>query len=71
MTAPLPYEKVAYPAAPWHMVGSLWLTLFKLGEPGTGSPEALDGVRPAGVYGAAFVSYAEGSPLTYSWALVA
>ena len=71
MTAPLPYEKVAYPAAPWHMVGSLWLTLFKLGEPGTGSPEALDGVRPAGVYGAAFVSYAEGSPLTYSELLVA
>ena len=29
MTAPLPYEKVAYPAAPWQMVGSLWLSLFR------------------------------------------
>lgn len=64
MTAPLPYEKVAYPAAPWQMVGSLWLSLFKL-------KDDVDETRPAGVYGAAFVSYEEGSPLTYSELLVA
>jgi acetoacetate decarboxylase len=46
------------------MVGSLWLTLFRLREP-------VDELRPAGVYGAAFVSYQEGSPLTYSELLVA
>ena len=64
MTAPLPYEKVAYPAAPWQMVGSLWLSLFRL-------KQDVDELRPAGVYGAAFVSYEEGSPLTYSELLVA
>ena len=64
MTAPLPYEQVAYPAAPWQMVGSLWLSLFRLSED-------VDELRPAGVYGAAFVSYEEGSPLTYSELLVA
>jgi hypothetical protein len=46
----------SYPPAPWHMVGDLWLSLD---------------LRPAGVYGAAFVSYGEGSPLTYSELLVA
>ena len=55
---------VSYPPAPWHMVGSLWLSLFRL-------KEAVDELRPAGVYGAAFVSYEEGSPLTYSEFLVA
>ncbi|WP_460715346.1 acetoacetate decarboxylase family protein [Nocardioides dilutus] len=55
---------VSYPAAPWHMVGSLWLTLFKVTQP-------VDDLRPAGIYGAAFVSYEEGSPLTYSEFLVA
>ncbi len=64
MTAQLPYEKVAYPAAPWRMVGSLWLSLFRL-------KEDVDELRPKGVYGAAFVSYEEGSPLTYSELLVA
>ena len=59
-----PTAEVSYPAAPWHMVGSLWLTLFRLREP-------VDELRPAGVYGAAFVSYEEGSPLTYSELLVA
>lgn len=54
----------AYPPAPWRMVGQLWLSLFKLGEP-------VDDLRPAGVYGAAFVSYEPGSPLTYSELLVA
>jgi hypothetical protein len=65
----LPYDAtVAYPAAPWHMVGSLWLTLFRLGQ----DARASDGkLRPKGVYGAAFVSYEEGSPLTYSELLVA
>lgn len=55
---------VEYPAAPWPMVGSLWLTLFRV-------PEPVDELRPAGLYGAAFVSYTEGSPLTYSELLVA
>jgi acetoacetate decarboxylase len=55
---------VRYPAAPWQMVGSLWLTLFRLKQP-------VDDLRPAGVYGAAFVSYEEGSPLTYFELLVA
>jgi len=56
--------EVSYPPAPWHMLGSLWLTLFQVREP-------VDDLRPAGVYGAAFVSYEEGSPLTYSEFLVA
>ncbi len=66
MTTPadLPYEKVTYPDAPWHMVGSLWLSLFRVAED-------VDALRPAGIYGAAFVSYTEGSPLTYSELLVA
>ena len=57
-------EPVTYPAAPWQMVGSLWLSLFKV-------KEDVDELRPKGVYGAAFVSYEEGSPLTYSELLVA
>jgi hypothetical protein len=59
-----PAEPVAYPPAPWAMVGQLWLSLFKLREP-------VDELRPAGIYGAAFVSYEPGSPLTYSELLVA
>ncbi len=59
-----PTADVTYPAAPWHMLGSLWLTLFKVADP-------VDDLRPAGIYGAAFVSYEEGSPLTYSEFLVA
>ena len=59
-----PSAGVSYPAAPWHMVGSLWLTLFKVARP-------VDELRPSGIYGAAFVSYEEGSPLTYSELLVA
>ncbi|QIG43859.1 acetoacetate decarboxylase family protein [Nocardioides anomalus] len=57
-------EGVEYPAAPWEMVGSLWLTLFRV-------PRAVDELRPAGLYGAAFVSYEEGSPLEYAELLVA
>ena len=56
-------DVAAYPAAPWSLVGQLFLTLFRL-------PEATAG-RPAGIHGAAFVSYEEGSPLTYSELLVA
>jgi hypothetical protein len=59
-----PTAGVSYPAAPWHMVGSLWLSLFKVAE-------RVDDLRPAGIYGAAFVSYEEGSPLSYSEFLVA
>ncbi len=67
----LPYVKpdgVVYPDAPWHMVGSMWLTVFRLGHDVTTAGGA---VRPKGVYGATFVSYEEGSPLTYSELLVA
>lgn len=55
---------VSYPAAPWHMVGQLWLSIFRV-------TDAPGGVRQPGRYGAAFVSYETGSPLTYSELLVA
>ncbi|MGZ4454734.1 MAG: acetoacetate decarboxylase family protein [Candidatus Limnocylindrales bacterium] len=54
----------AYPSAPWRMRGQLYLSLFRLAE-------GVDDLRPAGLYGAAFVSYEEGSPLTYRELLVA
>jgi hypothetical protein len=57
-------QGVTYPAAPWPLVGSLWLTLFRV-------TETADEAHPRGVYGAAFVSYEDGSPLTYSELLVA
>ena len=57
-------SQVRYPPAPWAMVGQLWLSVFKVGR-------AVDELRPAGVYGAALVSYEAGSPLTYSELLVA
>ncbi len=53
-----------YPDAPWRLQGQLWLSLFRLGA-------AAGADRPAGVYGAAFVSYEPGSDLTYSELLVA
>ncbi|MBS45731.1 MAG: acetoacetate decarboxylase [Nocardioides sp.] len=53
----------AYPAAPWPLQGSMWLTLFRLARDA-------DEAHPAGVYGAAFVDYTEPSPLTYSELLV-
>ena len=53
-----------FPTAPWAMQGQLWLSLFRV-------PHAVDELRPAGVYGAAFVSYEPGSVLTYSELLVA
>jgi acetoacetate decarboxylase len=46
------------------MVGQLWVSLFRVKHP-------VDELRPAGIYGAAFVSYEEGSPLSYSELLVA
>ena len=57
-----PDPAVSYPPAPWAMVGQLWLSLFKV----RGVAD-----RPDGVYGAAFVNYEPGSPLTYSELLVA
>lgn len=59
-----PTAGVSYPAAPWHMVGSLWLSVFRVAD-------GVNDLRPAGLYGVAFVSYEEGSPLTYSELLVA
>jgi len=56
--------EVTYPAAPWDMVGQLWLSIFRV-------TDAPGGVRQPGTYGAAFVSYEPGSPLTYSELLVA
>ena len=53
---------MTYPPAPWVMHGQLWLSLFRV----KGAAE-----RPDGVYGAAFVSYEDPSPLTYSELLVA
>jgi len=58
---------VDYPAAPWDMVGQLFLSVFRLRE----GVDLVDGERPPGIYGAAFVSYEPGSPLTYSELLVA
>lgn len=55
---------VEYPPAPWQMVGQMWLSVFRVADD-------VDAAHPRGVYGAAFVSYEEGSPLTYSELLVA
>lgn len=56
-------SEVSYPAAPWPLAGSMWLTLFHVRRGGGG--------HPSGLYGAAFVSYDDPSPLTYSELLVA
>lgn len=57
-------SRVSFPSPPWHMKAQMWLSLFHLRErAGAG--------RPPGLYGAAFVSYEEGSPLTYRELLVA
>lgn len=53
-----------YPPAPWHMHGSLWLSVFRLGHD-------VDAHHPAGTYGVALVSYEEPSPLTYHELLLA
>lgn len=52
----------AYPDAPWHLHGDLWLSLFVV----RGAAD-----RPDGLYGAAFVDYVSPSPLTYHELLVA
>ncbi|GAB3663577.1 acetoacetate decarboxylase family protein [Nocardioides korecus] len=57
----------AYPPAPWHLHGQLWLSLFTV-RPGS-DPVHPD--RPGGVYGVALVSYEDPSPLVYSELLVA
>jgi hypothetical protein len=57
-------DQPGYPPAPWHMHGSLWLSVFRL-------KEAADERHPAGTYGAALVSYEEPSALTYNELLVA
>ena len=59
-----PGSRPTYPAAPWTAMGQLWVSLFRLRD-------GVDELRPAGVYGAAFVSYGPGSDLTYSELLVA
>ena len=59
-----PNGEISYPAAPWPMVGQLWVSIFRL-------KQDVDDLRTAGIYGAAFVSYEPGSPLTYSELLVA
>jgi len=63
VSSSVPSPDLVYPPVPWDMVGQLWLSLFRVRE-------AVDARRPAGTYGAAFVRYEEGSPLTYSELLV-
>lgn len=53
-----------FPSPPWKMNAQMWLSLFVLRS----SPRP---DRPAGLYGAAFVDYRQGSPLTYHELLVA
>jgi hypothetical protein len=54
---------VTFPPAPWHMHGSMWMSLFRLRDG--------DDRHPPGTYGAVLVSYDEPSPLTYGELLVA
>jgi hypothetical protein len=56
-------SRVPFPSPPWSLQGHLWLSLFPVR---TGTPE-----RPAGLYGAGFVDYAEGGVLAYRELLVA
>ena len=53
---------MTYPPAPWRLHGDMWLSLFRLKGVSGG---------PDGLYGAAFVTYREPSPLTYHELLVA
>jgi len=57
-------ETTAYPPAPWAMHGHMWLSVFRLGRD-------VDAQRPRGIYGIAWVSYRDPSPLTYGELLVA
>jgi len=54
-----PAARVDYPAPPWRLTGQLFGSLFHL-------PRSVDALRPAGLWGAAFVRYDEPRPLTYS-----
>src|SRR5688500_19005620 len=53
-----------FPSPPWNLRGTMWLSVFPVRSSGT--PR-----RPAGLYGAAFVDYAEGGVLAYQELLVA
>jgi hypothetical protein len=55
---------VPFPSPPWQMSAQMWLSVFVLRE--STRPD-----RTAGLYGAAFVDYQQGSPLTYHELLVA
>lgn len=57
-------DGVRFPAAPWSMHGQGFMTLLRL-------KAGVDDLRPPGLYAAAFVSYEDPSPLTYSELLVA
>lgn len=57
-------SEVPYPPPPWHMRGSLWMSVFRLAQ--DASPR-----HPAGTYGVALVDYVDPSPLTYAELLVA
>lgn len=48
----------SYPPAPWHMHGSMWLSVYRLAHD-------VDERRPKGIYAVALVDYTEPSPLTY------
>ncbi len=58
---------MTFPQAPWRLHGTMWLSLLLLPRAG----EGVDGPRPAGLWGAAWVEYVEPSPLTYRELLVA
>jgi acetoacetate decarboxylase len=47
-----------FPSPPWQLSAQMWLSVFRVGDTGRDD-------RPAGTYGAAFVSYEEPGPLTY------
>ncbi len=61
--AAVPDTTPAYPPAPWHMHGQLWLSILKVRD-------GVDARRPAGMYGVAMVDYQAPSPLTYGELLV-
>jgi hypothetical protein len=55
---------VPFPSPPWKLNAQMWLSVFLVRASGAAD-------RPPGVYGAAFVDYGPGSPLTYHELLVA
>lgn len=52
-----------FPSPPWSLQGNLWISVFPVRTGGPG--------RPAGLYGAGFDDYREGSVLTYRELLLA